>query len=757
MEAEAENMPVDIDKPFVTEMLMLLDHQFLRTESRLKAIPLRDFKIAPKDKAVNLYVRPTWPYQLWFSNVDGTFEPDSNDTSVIDVPNVHRINKDEGKLNKYETEDCSKEERNNDSKLANLHAFLDNLNKNLSSLDSILESVFNEKILQMGDSENEIHIDGQGDNHTEEEKTNCNSKDKTLCIKTDRPVTDSTKHLQLEFDDGAKRSGENRGMHLQYSDKWPQGKLPPESHPHPATKSIEDVNTLPENVFELASRFSDRSSNMEHKVPMKKTTTYCESMTESENKLSEKTNEDIECSEKPSFETALKQPQTPSHMSQDYTIPISTSSAWYGLTNNWLSLVHLEESDEVTFIKDMVLRLITKTLDDLKMTYNIFIDSYVTSTGSMAENTRILRPDEFDFMVVIPYLADPTIAKLSYSQMGIEVLVDESKKGELFEFINDRYPPGQKLKEPLTVAILLEVFKLTVQKHLTEGWEYLAESENHSIRVFLKHQTGIFHLSCNTHKYHDLQISVDVCFCLPLDAERIDEIKVCSVSEAEHLHQLKEQCCQLGSPVFAVLNANPLVCGRFYFLSERDMFRKSESHANCYRLAKYVTHSFLPKVQKNDCSLCIDSIIPSFYLKTIMFYLMEYYTDPKDWDGSQLGNRLIEVFDLLRYSFKIGQMSYFMVINSMKLDHITQYDPAIGSLKLGYSLQQKIVSCQFPEAKTLLNCEDEFEVLAKLHCYWEYMLNISWTIPSLLEQLVRLLDSLSMTEMGAVLLYKRKW
>ena len=333
MEAEAENMPADIDKPFVTEMLMLLDHQFLRTESRLKAIPLSDFKIAPKDKAVNLYVRPTWPYQLWFSNVDGTFEPGFNDTSVIDIPNADRINKDEEKLHEYKSEDCSKEGSNNDSKMANLHAFLDNLNKNLSSFDSILESVFNEEILQMDDSENEIHIDGQGDNQTEEEKTNCKSKDKTLSIKTGRPVTDSTKHLQLEFDEGATRSGENTGMHLQYSDKWSKGKLPPESHPNSATKSIEDVNTLQENVSELTSRFSDRSSNMEHKVPMKKTTTYCESMTESENKLSEKTNEDIECSEKPSFETALKQPQTPSHMSRDYTIPISTSSAWYGLTN----------------------------------------------------------------------------------------------------------------------------------------------------------------------------------------------------------------------------------------------------------------------------------------------------------------------------------------------------------------------------------------------------------------------------------------
>ena len=435
------------------------------------------------------------------------------------------------------------------------------------------------------------------------------------------------------------------------------------------------------------------------------------------------------------IETAFKKPEKPSHYSIDYDIPVKLSSAFSGFINHWLSFSSLKNAVNIAYVSNNVHKIIQETVDEMIERYEIFTGSYLVPTGSMAENTRILKPDEFDFMVVLPLLAEAEIADFICSQNGIEIEVRQAVIDKLFRFKEDNISVDAKLKWPLTNAILLETFRDTVAKHVPPGWRILPESKIHSMRVYLKNQTLTFHLLCDTRGCRELDISVDVCFCVPLSTDMIDNIKVGDTFHAESLCYIRNQQVKMDTQLFAVVSNNPLFCGRFYFLQEQEIFQQKPREANCYRLAKYVAHAFLPKLQKSNCPLCFDTIMPSFYLKMALFYMCDYYRDLQDWGDEQLGNRLIEIFDILRHSLQsvAGHVSYYMVINSSKLDDKAQYNPSDGTLTLGIGMEAT-KPCTLPDSEEILKSVTTVEVTEKALEYWEYMKTMPWTFGSLLEK-----------------------
>lgn len=639
----------DKDKPFAIETLMLLREQFERTEHSLESKPLRDFKLVPKDKSRDISVRPSWPYQHWFSNVHFEVKDRLADSIRKDRPDINKTCSGESKITaqpgtcffeEEKSEGCTKSKTSNENEGAILCGLLDKLNMEVSNLDTLLNSLF-------------------GTENTLKEDSESNLKTKTLPVVDKQtnyfPTDESVAEPEKTIDETAGSRREKTDRTADANTQIPNVEnacvetansavgIALHEDPYFSGENTQDVKrsleTSTEFVTNLTASFKNEgyrgSRNKQTDIP-KGQTDILNAMVHSDQKPKNIRVDRTHYKKEQIIETALAKPDTPSHMTRNYKVPVMTNSAWWNLISHWISFICLQESDALTYIKDTVYRIITDTLDDLKSKYRIFSASYIIATGSMAENTRIIKPDEFDFMIAVPALADPAVTQLCYSQMGIQVTAHESQEEELFQFLDDWNPSRKKLGQPLTTAVLLEIFRSSVPKHLLDGWEYLPESMNHSMRVFLKNQTGTFHLLCNTREYRDLQISVDVCFCLPLETENIDNIRVVEFWEAEGLFHLQKQCNRLGSPMFAVLNANPLVCGRCYFLCEQDMFRNNDVHANCYRLAKYVVRIFLPKIQKNKCPLCVDSIIPSFYLKTIMYYLMENYTDPHKCVSSHL-------------------------------------------------------------------------------------------------------------------------
>ena len=435
------------------------------------------------------------------------------------------------------------------------------------------------------------------------------------------------------------------------------------------------------------------------------------------------------------------------HFKTELQSPVSAQSVLYKTITKWLPNISIDSLVKTKHIKELVRSLMNNAVLELQTKHHIFSKCYIIETGSVAEDTKIGQPDEFDFMIALPMLADSDVTELFFIKLGIQTRLHNHIRDKVLSFLSQFSFVDSSYRHYLTNAYLLQVFRDTVRKHLPHGWSMREESDIHMMRVYLKNQTLTLHLQCESGLDPGFILSVDVCFGIPLDAERLQTVYVADHTHALHLSFVRSECLRMNTEVVAVISRNPLVAERFFFQTEPNKFHGKKLAADCYKLAKNVARRFLPKVNKNNCGLCEDTLIPSFYMKTVMSFMMDVYTETSDWSETWLGNRLIEIFEIISYSFhsEYRGLAYYTCINSMKLDCKMKYSPADGSIKVGIGMDGD-KPCTIPRMEDLnlaSSCED---VRTAVQSYWKYMMDEEWVIGDLLQKLIELLYVLKFTE-----------
>lgn len=293
------------------------------------------------------------------------------------------------------------------------------------------------------------------------------------------------------------------------------------------------------------------------------------------------------------------------------------------------------------------------------------------------------------------------------------------------------------------------VFRETLRKQLPIEWIMREESDIHMMRVFLKHQTLTLHLQCISGPCQGFLLSIDVCYGIPLDAERLKTVYVSDIHNAGALSFIQRECLRMNTEVVAVISRNPLVGQRFFFRTEPFRFHSNKLAADCYRLAKYLTRIFLPRISKNKCKLCEDTLIPSFYLKTVLSFMMDVYTRAGEWSDVQLGNRVIETFEIIRYSYMsyYRVLSYYSQINSMRMDVKMKFNPATGALKVGEGMEDE-KPCTIPNMENVSLASSQVNIDTAMQSYWNYMESEEWTVGDLLTKLIELLYVLKFTKIN---------
>jgi hypothetical protein len=137
-----------------------------------------------------------------------------------------------------------------------------------------------------------------------------------------------------------------------------------------------------------------------------------------------------------------------------------------------------------------------------------------------------------------------------------------------------------------------------------------------------------------------------------------------ATSELEQRDFLLEHCLDKDGFVYAILPRDEDIEFSFnsirFALSslERSKFQEfgpENNRLKCYRFCKCIVSKLVPKFQKRKgCSYCFESIVSSFCLKNIVFYLMEAYKKEKFWTNVQLQNRVVEVFAILSMCMKVN-------------------------------------------------------------------------------------------------------
>ena len=406
------------------------------------------------------------------------------------------------------------------------------------------------------------------------------------------------------------------------------------------------------------------------------------------------------------------------HLKTELQSAVSAQSVLNTTIREWLPSVSIDRLVKTEHIKHLVRSLMNNTVSELQTKHNIFSKCYSIETGSMAEGTKIGQPDEFDFTIALPMLADSDVAELLYIKLGIQTCLHNNIRDEVLSFLGQFSFVDSSYRHYLTNAYLLQVFRETMKKHLPLEWTMREESDLHMMRVYLKNQTLTLHLQCESQLDAGLILSIDVCFGIPLNAERLQTIYVSDHTHALHLSFIQSQCLRMNIGVVGVISRNPLVADRFFFQIEPYKFHGNKLAADCYKLAKHVARSFLPKVNKNNCSLCEDTLIPSFYMKTVTWFMMDFYTEADDWSETQLGNRLIEIFEIISYSFQheYKALAYNTHINSMKLDFQMKYSPTDGNVKAGVGMDNE-KPCMIPRMEDLYLTSSHEEISIAVQSY----------------------------------------
>jgi hypothetical protein len=437
------------------------------------------------------------------------------------------------------------------------------------------------------------------------------------------------------------------------------------------------------------------------------------------------------------------------HFKTELQSPVSAQSVLYSSARKWLSNISIDQSAKTRYIKQLTRSLMENTVLELQTKHQIFSKCYIIEIGSMAEGTKICQPDEFDFNVALPMLANSDVAELFYLKMGIQTRLHDHFCNEVLSFLQQLPFFDGSYRHYLTNAYLLQVFHETMRNHIPEGWVMREESDIHMMRVYLKNQTLTIHIQCNdSGPYPGFVLSTDVCFGIPLDAEQLQTIYVADVHHACSISFIHSESLRMNTGVVAVISRNPLVAERFFYQTEVSRFHDNKPVADCYKLAKHVARTFLPKIYKNNCSLCEDTLIPSFYMKTVVSFMMDFYTERSHWADTQLVNRLIEIFEIMHYSFvhsKFRTLAYYSYIHSMYLDCNMKYVPTNSSIRVGVGMDGD-KACRIPLIEDADLPSSHADISTAIQSYWKYMECEEWTVGDLLGKLTDLLYVMKFTE-----------
>ncbi|KAK3088067.1 hypothetical protein FSP39_014232 [Pinctada imbricata] len=394
-------------------------------------------------------------------------------------------------------------------------------------------------------------------------------------------------------------------------------------------------------------------------------------------------------------------------------------------------------------------QILQTSLEEPKSKYQFFKNSYVIDAGSMTENTRILNPDELDFLVALPIMCDKEYCSLYFGDGKLSIWVQDKLHKEMQEWFN-KFPadeccdPGIEMDFQHPFYFLRSSLEMALKKNLSLGIELL-DTKRHRASKPLYRSTGrpsTFHFEYKVKDFEALLLSVDVSFCVPLQPSRLDTLDVWSSDDAPRLKLIHARCVAHDTTVCAVINMTGSIgmADRFHFEADVRRFAEHDHARQCFMLAKYVAKLFLPQKLEDDCLICSHSIIPSYTLKTFLFYMMDYYKDPAKWEVAAFEDRLIEVFEILIHSDFVLRDNVCYLWKTVWVDA---------------NKNMHTSDIHFPDMTQAIDALKNDAFNEKLSEYWDYMKSSSCSLTGLMENLISLLKYLRDSGTDYTVLYQR--
>lgn len=399
----------------------------------------------------------------------------------------------------------------------------------------------------------------------------------------------------------------------------------------------------------------------------------------------------------------------------------------------------ISETPEAKEISSDLLQVMNDTLDYLISKYKVFEKSYLLPVGSNAENTKIKTADEFDYAVILPRLAENDVYSLLlrkdsvYSDPDIKMLASDISDGDPKEVILNFQ------------SYLKLLWASAMSSYIAPDWEIL-DTGCYQDDVSI---AGTFHVQ---RKRDSAQVDLDVCFWIPLDAEKLlaapDELKQRDYLLANALDDngLVYAILPRDANISLSLNSVRLAMSR---LEKQTLhqYGPGNGRLNCYRLCKCIASFLVPKCKKREnCHLCYESLISSFCLKNVVLYMAAYHKKNELWTDKQLPNRVAEVFSILSFCMKTNtcEISAFFSPYEIMIESFSQFDPeTICVVDRSHEfLFEKQATCKLPDIQPILDKIDDAAAQKILSDYEKFLRSTEWHFPEVLCRLDEVLCGL---------------
>ncbi|KAL4227187.1 hypothetical protein ACF0H5_015160 [Mactra antiquata] len=409
---------------------------------------------------------------------------------------------------------------------------------------------------------------------------------------------------------------------------------------------------------------------------------------------------------------------------------------------NLLKSDNVSTSDEAKTINSMITLMIDKTIEKLSSSFKVFKKSYKMAIGSVTEGSKISKPDEFDFAIILPSLAEEDVYALLLREDSIQ------DNRDILDLLDDTQCENS-LDFVLNFSKYLRLlWSNEMHRNLPANLEIL-ETECYLDDVSV---AGTFHLK--RLPQNDV-IDLDICFWIPLSAEKLSS----APEDIPQKNHLKSHCLDQHGLVYGILPRDEGIdyainAVRFPMSSlEKQTFQQygqENERIKCYRICKCIVQRLVPKYRKREnCDLCMESVISSFALKNTVLYLIDAYKADDLWSGGQLVNRVIEVFAILCMCQKMNcALSAFFSPYEIHFSSSRLFNPESCSLdeKPCEFYGQDKKPCILPNIEEIITKIDDPLSKKALSDYNTFIRQSSWRGPEVICRLYELLSNMRTTD-----------
>ena len=374
-------------------------------------------------------------------------------------------------------------------------------------------------------------------------------------------------------------------------------------------------------------------------------------------------------------------------------------------------------SKEAENIRNDVESIISHICNNLK-TYRMFHNCTLLKTGSTYEGLKIGKPDEFDFMIVLPALADDRVLQFSqdkyfqwhlahYKVLNREFFSDLSTQNA----DDDEIESEEDSNEDELMAKVRDKIKTNIKEQLKNGqllppgWEFVEIPTLDAYTLPRMAVTPV--LKWTGQEFKDLYISVDLSLAVPLK-----KIPLWTFGRQLFLRNKQTRSARKeesdnelltdGDQVWHVLIRDSKTCRFSFSCQEQEVMNSFELHGGekrTFRLVKFLRQSLMDQTFDADLQQ-LKSPISTYWLKTIMYYLLKKHEkDPHAWGEGHLGTRVLEIFQVLHsclissklYSFFIpGYNLLFLKDVSDVASEVKEVIDILSDLKNGQATRQQV-------------------------------------------------------------------